>query len=1408
MPKRKRAVPEAQEATKTVKQNPFLRHHLEQCNGATENSASNLVSLLIEFGEVIKNKSSDPGPTIEKLLQHIQNLTAGNTDIGSSIDNQPVSSEKVCYLLLPWTIGNILGSAQATNPIAWKCLDVCLGTLMGAKRIEVSVSRLTSSILTQSKLFKLVPHVAKAALSLGQCPEASEAASAFSCLTKYLFKPTLEVYVTILLLPLSCEIEKIHGQCEVASSIVLSMLELGLSLILSGKGNPKTTFQLFARKTSLIAVGRIQKFLLLANEEQGQLRLRRLLEISLFDPKHHMDGLRSLLKCCRITYPEIGETRSPLEGVSTLRMYQRDLFTGIVETFEASETDQSRAYLVVLFPLVWGAFIRQSDVSSSLIPQRKSGKIEERLHFNFAMFTVCYSGVHRHLSCSDIHDSLLAISALRSMLQLVDSFEVYMPSHDPKDEYFAFMASIYNDILLFQRFHGVPDVMVELVWSLSILLDLNHRFIHRDLPDYFRLCSKTLAIKDVNTVRIAIAQVFHVYRKLRRQSSCIDALFGEMLQLEKWSEDDLRSLCFCFKQSTIQEAFTMAFFEAPDSEIGNSFSTLCTFLSNFNKAKRFHEDKVKLSGDVILDVVDLFCSSLRVDGSNSHVISDHCRNVIDRSIELSLEDTSRDSISLGMHIRLSCSLLQLSDRCAFWLSDKGMSIDVPDHLLKLLHGPKIDSASITGKQLVPVSLYRLRQIQGISNKPVKPGYVERLSSESEQLTRSVLGTFLMNPYDRQVFEHMSQNFHFWVPHAKSREVKTFLDALLGSLLDEINPSSPESMIAVPFGISRQAMNLLLDESFFEHENVCCNIILSTLEVISNFLRTTLCSEKGFECMSDFLSEARMGLSVPLLDEQCSLTKGTMLKVEGSVRIVGFLPSFPTKFGDIENCRSCFVMLSNISVVYDTLLRIHNSPTLFMAIEICRETSSKALLNLPGAEVEDLLESNSASVSELMKSIVGGPLCSSPAQDARGSQRSSIQVIEKLFETLLMNEKRVHECTKIFVSMLEGHFENLSMYCRGLVVLHCSRFFRENYSVTAKLCSLAEASIPKCSFSDHSGADYFVGSLIHEIYLRNDRVGPIAEKLLRKFEDTQVNETCYLFNRLVEISPVEVLLRGWDRTCEHVHNLSLPFVAVFKSRIDDLEEAMLSGIIDRIICRSVNATVGLELFLCCCQFITSPSLIETLRRRFDEISLAVLSTVGILSVPDESYERNLTLGCEIFQSLLDRRDIHIYDSSELAAILSKMCRVISVYVRRLAPVPVHFLRASFRLYQTMMQRYARQLYTCAPVVVSYLRRFLDMILSLQANKGSIEMFTRMCEAVVTHRDIYKKHLVGLVLRFVRALEDGLATDTKDNMFPAISFLLDSLEEHEMKELNSMMDVKGRTLFRSIYGSYRKNLYRGH
>ena len=123
-----------------------------------------------------------------------------------------------------------------------------------------------------------------------------------------------------------------------------------------------------------------------------------------------------------------------------------------------------------------------------------------------------------------------------------------------------------------------------------------------------------------------------------------------------------------------------------------------------------------------------------------------------------------------------------------------------------------------------------------------------------------------------------------------------------------------------------------------------------------------------------------------------------------------------------------------------------------------------------------------------------------------------------------------------------------------------------------------------------------------------------------------------------------------------------------------------------------------------------------------------------------------------------------------------------------------------------------MYVCVPSIVCTLNALLQHNLFGDLDELDImdrgQKFSRLCELLIPHKEVYKKHVLGILVEFVCALSSNLDLARKNSLTPAVYFILDMLQQYETNQLNTMLDMTGKTLFRSVYQSYQKlHVYKG-
>ena len=87
------------------------------------------------------------------------------------------------------------------------------------------------------------------------------------------------------------------------------------------------------------------------------------------------------------------------------------------------------------------------------------------------------------------------------------------------------------------------------------------------------------------------------------------------------------------------------------------------------------------------------------------------------------------------------------------------------------------------------------------------------------------------------------------------------------------------------------------------------------------------------------------------------------------------------------------------------------------------------------------------------------------------------------------------------------------------------------------------------------------------------------------------------------------------------------------------------------------------------------------------------------------------------------------------------------------------------------------------------------------------FRKVCELLPEHKDIFKKHMMHLVLYYIDGIQKSMDPWIKTELEPSIFSLLDSLSEFETKQMNTLMNATTKALFQSVFKNYKKHEYKG-
>ena len=184
---------------------------------------------------------------------------------------------------------------------------------------------------------------------------------------------------------------------------------------------------------------------------------------------------------------------------------------------------------------------------------------------------------------------------------------------------------------------------------------------------------------------------------------------------------------------------------------------------------------------------------------------------------------------------------------------------------------------------------------------------------------------------------------------------------------------------------------------------------------------------------------------------------------------------------------------------------------------------------------------------------------------------------------------------------------------------------------------------------------------------------------------------------------------------------------------------------------------------------------------------------------------LELFSTIMSNLIPRKDILVLSGRELAMIC---CGMSSIFENKQQLIDGNVLtevsafKSCCSVASTLIANYTKQLYGCPNGLFSLLLAMLEYLLQSNIKSGlNAKEYAKLCELLLPHKE-FKKHSVGLILRFIHSQNSGMSSATKSKLLPSIHALLDMCSEYEMRQINAMIDASSKVLFAPVFQSYKK------
>ncbi|KAL7469235.1 hypothetical protein ACHAXS_009497 [Conticribra weissflogii] len=188
--------------------------------------------------------------------------------------------------------------------------------------------------------------------------------------------------------------------------------------------------------------------------------------------------------------------------------------------------------------------------------------------------------------------------------------------------------------------------------------------------------------------------------------------------------------------------------------------------------------------------------------------------------------------------------------------------------------------------------------------------------------------------------------------------------------------------------------------------------------------------------------------------------------------------------------------------------------------------------------------------------------------------------------------------------------------------------------------------------------------------------------------------------------------------------------------------------------------------------------------------------------------NISLYSKAATALISRKELLLLSGREIAMIMCEMSPVLFIEGRQkelVANDDFIVFKSCCSVVAALVAHYPKQLYGCPSPLFTFLLALLSHLLNTTLKTGLVPKaheYAKVCELLIPHKDVFRKHVVGLILRYIQALNEAMTPVVKAKLMPSIYALLDMCSEFETKQINSMIDVPSKALFAPVFQSYQK------
>ena len=1177
--------------------------------------------------------------------------------------------------------------------------------------------------------------------SLSDHPENREL---FALLLRNRFRPTLEVACRQVLVP--------TVQNGKDAAIIREVLELLLKLV--PRGNPKTAFQLMASPEMLLSLARA-----------GHPDLvYAILDQALF--AHQLDGFKSALNA-RMN-----------EG--SFRCYQEDFFATIDKLMA---DDDARDDALRLFPhLLRSYFERTKDNPQTMLVSC----------FTFFQY-LADSLLGR---CKDTPPVVIT-ATYHQMLTLLLEWNIYVPSLDKERQQFTVLERLTNFLRTTEG--ALP--------ACKVLLQLDHRLVADCWSDI-----AYMHLRETELVTDFLDAVLESYSKLRQEATAVEGLL-HMLSTCRLMGSEARDVSDNL-QTVIHRLPTATFMtHAPMSQVKIIFDAFSNTVPSFGGTDG---EADALHFRVFVALAIPIISGVRVDGSTASAVFDLATNLL-HSVMSHFDRTSGAmlSVSMGVYtedcLRLVSWLLSLQSRCSFWLQTEPTFPDrLETYLRDAIHKGRNVTGSSTDGALFLAS-HRLRQVHSLLHEEEQRQLASttgedvqtKLQEEAQELATLMEA---LASSRREGWQMIAKSFVFWSPYATKAQVHRFLRWITTTVA-----SSPNTTDAS--GSERDhAMALVNDASFFECMHVQDLLLDVSVQLVYYSIHDlSSASWPAPDAVSNMRSCEEVVALYSFRDTNAPDELQRTISLRGLGHLLETVSVLPLKHASMES-------LLMIHILDITLAGSTSTETSNRSVDMVRLlTSIKAVLNC------------------MLDSSMNTDIMLDSADRNRFFSRHLASQVKAytlaVFDTAIV--PRVVECTESVTRFYSYRIAEPTLISRAISDALEAKCVVIARAILHGLQTCSNAELVRSvgvhnnvgqlwssgdTFSSRRDVFNFVGDLISMqvdgSVERDERFAPlrrVAEELVEELSSTPgaelslaTDDADYFLASVAQSDTVHASAFRIAQMCAAAGTTTPLIDTAFCKAIAALDADDLVLFCRRVLDQATRRPV--DSHLRCLALLVDMTTEESEDEAFPKVGEDILRAgLHSLRLDDASQTGRCTLAASLVVALLHRSDILQFREQEASALLVCAVRVLSRQSHDILCTDTVFSAVS-NVVLTLMRRYPKQLYSLGPLLMSFFVVAMQRTCTASLESESIQLrarvLSRLYENLIGHKEIFKKHVIGVILELVGLSRDGLSSHAKEAMQPASFSLLECLSSYELKQLNALLDTQGKAVFRAMHLSYSK------